>query len=85
MSALWSAHRATIEENAADLLKRALPMLSRADFVTAAGGYDGNFDIIFGPFLAHFSAPTHPTLSVYRGPLVVHAEWELIGAWNPML
>ena len=55
-------------------------------------GRYGNFDIIdssltlsFGPFLRPFSAPTHPTLPECRGLLGVHANWELIGAWNPIL
>ena len=51
-------------------------------------GY-GNFDIIFGPFIAYSRAPTHPPthpiLPVCRGLLVAHADWELTGAWNPML
>ena len=45
----------------------------------------GNFDIIFGPFLAHSQLQRAPTLSVYRGLRIVHADRELTGAWNPML
>ena len=45
----------------------------------------GNFDIILGPFLGHRQRQSTPTLSVYRGLVIVHADWELIGAWNPML
>ena len=32
-----------------------------------------------------FSAPTHPTLPVYSGVLIAHADWELYLAWTPML
>ena len=45
----------------------------------------GNFDIIFGPFLALFSAPSHPARAVRHALLGPYADLVLIGAWNPML
>ena len=42
-----------------------------------------HFDITFGPFLAHFSAPTHATRAVYHALLRAHADRALLGAWNP--
>ena len=32
-----------------------------------------------------FPAPTHPMLSVCSGLFIACADWELIGAWNPVL
>ena len=46
-------------------------------------GVYGNFDNIFGPFLAKFSAPAPPTVHDHLER--AHADWVLIGAWNPML
>ena len=45
----------------------------------------GNFDIIFGPFLAHFSAPPHPARAVCCDLYGACADLVLIGAWNLML
>jgi len=42
----------------------------------------GNCCFIFGPFLAHFSAPFHPARAVCCALLGVHADRVLIGAWN---
>ena len=42
----------------------------------------------FGTISRAFSAPTHHVpviLPVSRNPCVVHADWELVGAWNPVL
>ena len=39
----------------------------------------------FGPFFAHFSAPTHPTRAVGRVLLGAQAYLVPIGACNPML
>ena len=39
----------------------------------------------FGPFLAHFSAPVHPTRAVCYALLRAHADRGPNGAWNPML
>ena len=39
----------------------------------------------FGPFLAHLSAPLHPTRAVCYTLPGAYADWLLIGAWNPML
>ena len=39
----------------------------------------------FGPFLARFSAPPHPTRAVGYALLGAHADRVLIGAWNPMV
>ena len=62
------------------------------DAAADAGDFDyvgervyGNFDIIFGPFLAHLSAPLHPTRAVCYALPGTYADWLLIGAWNPML
>ena len=51
------------------------------------GNYNtyGNFDIIFGPFLAHFSAPPHPKRTVGCTPRRAYTGRVLIGVWNPML
>ena len=63
----------------------------KPDLIIVACGLDamagdpyGNFDIIFGTIYRAFLAPTHSMLSVCRGLLVGHADWELSGAWNPM-
>ena len=40
----------------------------------------GNFDIIFGPFFARFSAPPHPARAVGRVLLGAPAYLMLIGA-----
>ena len=50
----------------------------------------GNFDTILGPFLAHSQLKSTAylqcvILSVCHGLLVIHADWELSGAWNPIL
>ena len=39
----------------------------------------------FGPFLAHFSAPPHPTRAACCDLLGGHADRVLVGGWNPML
>ena len=39
----------------------------------------------FAPFLAHFSAPPHPTRFVCRALVGANADRVLIGAWNLML
>ena len=57
-------------------------------------GTYGNFDIILGPSVAHSQLQPSPVLSGCHGlirarhflcVIVVHANWELIGAWNPTL
>ena len=44
----------------------------------------GNFDH-FGFFLAHFSAPPHPSTALCYILLGAHADRVPIGVWNPML
>ena len=39
----------------------------------------------FWPFVAHFSAPPHPTHAVCCGVLSEHVVRVLLGAWNPIL
>ena len=48
-------------------------------------GKPGNFDIIFGPFYARFSAPPHPARAVCCALLGANADRVLIGGLNPML
>ena len=51
------------------------------------GDWDGyaNFDVIFGPFLAHLSASPHPTRLMGYALPGAHADRVLMGAWIPML
>ena len=50
------------------------------------GSAYGNFDTIFGHHFWRVSQlqPT-PTCAVHAALLGPHADWVLIGAWNPML
>ena len=41
--------------------------------------------LTFSPDFAHFSAPRLLPRAVYYALLGAHADWGLIGAWNPML
>ena len=75
------------------LIGRALGLAIRC-FVSKLGlqvpehgrghGY-GSFDFVFRTISRAFSATLHPILSVCHGLSIVHADWELIGAWDPVL
>ena len=45
----------------------------------------GSFDVTFGPFLAHFSAPHRPTRAVFYALRGTRADRVLIGACHPTL
>ena len=47
--------------------------------------YDSSFWDRLDRFSPIVGVNPPPTLSAYRGLLIVHADRELIGAWNPML
>jgi hypothetical protein len=45
----------------------------------------GNFGIVFGPFLAHFSAPPRPARAVCCALLGACADRVVLGAWDSMV
>ena len=59
-------------------------LMATAPFLRATARY-GNFNVIFGPFHAHFPAACHPSRAVYCALVGGHVCGMLIGACDPML